>query len=114
MKNNYLRQTLDLEIFLEGNEIEELEHSPITGELTESGEPLGKKLVIRHYDFPLAGDGIEVEYIKSRPGGWETTTAIEVSLNKNAYLHLKKFNKVGSRHGLGAWIQIYGPGESRF
>ncbi|MCX6815180.1 MAG: hypothetical protein NTY20_06035 [Candidatus Aenigmarchaeota archaeon] len=114
MKNNYLPQTKDLDVSLEGNEIEKLGQRPLEGDLTQGEKPLGKKLILKKQDFALGGDGIEVEYIRSRHGGWEAVTALEVMLNNNAYSHLKKHNKVGSRHGGGAWIEIYGPGEIRF
>lgn len=78
------------------------------------GEPLGRKLVVKKLDFRLPGDDIEVEYLRNEHGGWESVTTIEVKLNKNAYSHLKKHNKVGSRHGGGAWIEVYGPGQHRF
>jgi hypothetical protein len=114
MKNDYLPETKDLDIFLEGTEVEDLGSHPIEGPLTMQGEPLGKKLVLKKLDLNLPGDGIEVEYLRSRPGGWESVTTIEVRLNDNAYSHLKKHSKVGSRHGGGAWIEIYGPGQHRF
>jgi len=114
MKNDYLPQTKDLDVFLEGTEIEDLGNRPLEAPLTMGGESLGRKLVVKKLDFRLPGDGIQVEYFRSRYGGWESVTKIEVRLNENAYSHLKKHNKVGSKHGGGGWIELYGPGQLRF
>ena len=55
MKNDYLPETKDLDIFLEGTEIEDPGSQPIEGPLTRQGEPLGKKLAVRKLDFNLPG-----------------------------------------------------------
>ncbi len=135
MKNDYISSSLDLDVYLEGSETIRLKEEPIECELTESGTPLGRKLIVE-YDGGIeddkrmdddsvgeidwknigvkrefTGDGIKVEYLKSEPGGWEKTIAIKVTLNEQGYSTLIKRGKVGSRHALGAHISIITPGS---
>jgi hypothetical protein len=115
MKNNYFPESLDLDIFLQGDEVQRMLKEPIEGELMNRGEPLGKNLIVRCEDFKHYGDGIEVKYIKSDPdGGFDATTAIEVRLNRYAHSNLIKYKRTGSRHGLGAQVTIHGPGGVNF
>lgn len=110
MKNDYFPSSMDLDIFLEGNEVEELRQKPLEMDLMEVGKSLDKKLIVKYENFKSLGDGIEVIAQKTDPeGGWNEITAFEVKLNERAYSHLKQYNRTGSRHGLGAHITIHGP-----
>ena len=107
MKNNYIPETMDLDIFLEGEEIASLRQGPLEGDLTELGESLDRRLILKYDPGVNKPDGIKVEPIRSDPdGGWEALTAYEVSINEYAYTLLKTHGRTGSRHGIGAHITI--------
>lgn len=107
MKTNYTRQTGDLAVFLEGQEPENLGNSPLHGELTEYGEPLCKRFVLKHEP------ALRMESTLNRVGrdpkiGWDSINEFELLINTDVYSRLIKNKKVYLRDGANQ-VDIYGP-----
>jgi hypothetical protein len=107
MRINYSRQTGDSAVFLEGQEPETLESSPLVGELEEYGQSLGKRFVLKHEP------SLRMESVLNRMGrdpkiGWDSIKEFELLVSTDVYSRLRRNKKVFLRDGANQ-VEIYGP-----